>query len=100
VIDVPITVGLVADVTDTFREHQSAVYSVNDLCRSCFAGAFPLFAHAMYQRLGLGGANSMLGGFAILFIPAPFIFIKYDARIRAASKFTSKDDVDKPTESA
>jgi hypothetical protein len=41
-----------------------------------------------------------LGGFAILFIPAPFIFIKYDARIRAASKFTSKDDVDKPTESA
>jgi DHA1 family multidrug resistance protein-like MFS transporter len=44
----------------------------------------------MFQRLGLGGASSMLGGFAILFIPAPFIFIKYDARIRAASKFTTK----------
>ena len=32
----------------------------------------------------------MLGGFAILFIPAPFVFIKYDAKIRAASKFTTK----------
>jgi DHA1 family multidrug resistance protein-like MFS transporter len=44
----------------------------------------------MFKRLGLGGANSMLGGFAILFIPAPFVFIKYDAKIRAASKFTTK----------
>ena len=66
------------------------MYSLNDLCRSCFAGAFPLFAHAMFKHLGLGGASSMLGGFAILFIPAPFVFIKYDAKIRAASKFTTK----------
>lgn len=72
------------------------MYSLNDLCRSCFAGAFPLFAHAMFARLGLGGASSMLGGIAILFIPAPFIFIKFDARIRAASKFATKTQIDDP----
>jgi hypothetical protein len=30
----------------------------------------------MFAHLGLGGACSLLGGVAILFIPAPFLFIK------------------------
>lgn len=42
----------------------------------------------------------MLGGFAILFIPAPFIFIKYDARIRAASKFATKKEIDEHSSAA
>jgi len=61
---------------DVYRDHQNEVYTLNDLCRSSLAGSFPLFAHAMFKHLGLGGASSLLGGIAILFIPAPFIFIK------------------------
>jgi hypothetical protein len=37
---------------------------------------FPLFAHALFGKLGIGGGNSLLGGLACLFIPAPFLFLK------------------------
>jgi hypothetical protein len=37
---------------------------------------FPLFAHALFSKLGVGGGNSLLGGLACLFIPAPFLFLK------------------------
>lgn len=40
----------------------------------------------MYRKLGTPGATSLLGGLAILFIPAPFFLIKYGKKIRAWSK--------------
>lgn len=50
--------------------------TLNDLFRASFGAAFPLFANGMFSKLGIGGGNSLLGGLACLFIPAPFLFIK------------------------
>ncbi|BGP39645.1 hypothetical protein JCM10450v2_003616 [Rhodotorula kratochvilovae] len=47
---------------------------------------FPLFTVQMYDRLGIQGACCLLGGLAILFIPIPFVLIKYGKRIRGLSK--------------
>ena len=54
----------------------SSVLTLNDLWRASWGAAFPLFAHALFKHLGIGGGNSLLGGLACLFVPAPFLFIK------------------------
>jgi hypothetical protein len=40
----------------------------------------------MYDRLGVPGASSLLGGLALVFLPAPFLLYKYGRKIRAMSK--------------
>lgn len=64
----------------------ASALSINTVVRSTFGAGFPLFAGQMYRKLGTGGASSLLGGLAILFIPAPVILMKYGPRIRALSK--------------
>lgn len=53
--------------------------------RASFAG-FPLFAGQMYRKLSTPGASSLLGGLAVLFIPVPFLLMKYGKKIRGMSK--------------
>ncbi|WWD17614.1 hypothetical protein CI109_102055 [Kwoniella shandongensis] len=74
---------------DVFYDEVASVYTLNDLFRATFGAAFPLFANAIFKHLGIGGGCSLLGGIACLFIPAPFLFIKYGHKIRAKSKFAS-----------
>ncbi|KAK4689526.1 MFS transporter, DHA1 family, multidrug resistance protein, partial [Tremellales sp. Uapishka_1] len=61
---------------DAYYTELGAVLTLNDLFRSTWGAAFPLFAGAMFSRLGIAGGNSLVGGLAVLFIPAPFLFIK------------------------
>lgn len=43
----------------------------------------------MYERLGYQWASALLGFLILIMVPLPFVFAKYGARIRAASKFTN-----------
>jgi len=53
---------------------------------------FPLFATAMYNRLGVDWASSLLGFLSIAFIPIPFVLYKYGKTLRLNhSKFARKD---------
>ncbi|KAK8866180.1 hypothetical protein IAR55_001331 [Kwoniella newhampshirensis] len=74
---------------DVFYTEVASVYTLNDLFRATFGAGFPLFANALFKHLGIGGGCSLLGGIACLFIPAPFLFIKYGHKIREKSKFAS-----------
>ncbi|GAA5966389.1 hypothetical protein JCM8115_002855 [Rhodotorula mucilaginosa] len=71
---------------DCYLWNAASALSINTVIRSTFGAGFPLFATQMYNTLGTGGASSLLGGLATLFIPVPFILIKYGKRIRALSK--------------
>ncbi|GAA6036911.1 hypothetical protein NBRC10512_001275 [Rhodotorula toruloides] len=71
---------------DTYLWNAASALSFNTVVRSGFGAGFPLFATQMYNKLGIQGASSLLGGLAILFIPAPFLLIKYGKRIRSLSK--------------
>ena len=44
--------------------------------RSSFGAGFPLFARAMYNRLGVGWASSLLGFLGVAFIPIPFVLYR------------------------
>ncbi|GAA5870316.1 hypothetical protein JCM3774_004639 [Rhodotorula dairenensis] len=71
---------------DCYLWNAASALSINTVIRSTFGAGFPLFATQMYRTLGTGGASSLLGGLAILFIPVPFVLIKYGKRIRGLSK--------------
>ena len=76
---------------DAYPDYVASVYAGNDLVRSSFGAAFPLFANAMYGRLGVGWASSLLGFLSIAFIPIPYVLYFYGARIRRSSKLASHD---------
>lgn len=76
---------------DAYPKHVASVYASNDLVRSGFGAAFPLFANAMYSKLGVAWASSLLGFLAIAFIPIPFVLYFYGRRIRLSSKMARHD---------
>ncbi|KAK3069760.1 GTPase-activating protein [Teratosphaeriaceae sp. CCFEE 6253] len=77
---------------DAYPQHIAAVLAGNDLARSWFGAAFPLFARAMFNKLGVAWANSMLAFISIAFIPIPFVLFKYGPVLRNKySKIAKKD---------
>ena len=76
---------------DAYPKYVASVYASNDLVRSGFGAAFPLFANAMYSKLGVAWASSLLGFLAIAFIPIPFVLYFYGKRIRLSSKMARHD---------
>jgi len=75
---------------DVYYAEIGSVLTLNDLFRSSYGAGFPLFAGALFSHLGIGGGSSLLGGIACLFIPAPYLFIRYGKQFRARSKYASK----------
>ncbi|KAF2225327.1 major facilitator superfamily domain-containing protein [Elsinoe ampelina] len=77
---------------DAYPDYVASVYAGNDLFRSAFGAGFPLFATAMYNKLGIDWASSTLGFISIAFIPIPFVLYKYGRTLRVNhSKFARKD---------
>ncbi|OHF04259.1 multidrug resistance protein [Colletotrichum orchidophilum] len=77
---------------DAYPNVSASVLAGNDLFRSAFGAGFPLFANAMYNKLGVGWASSLLGFLSILFIPIPIILYKVGPTLRRNySKHARKD---------
>ncbi|PFH48800.1 hypothetical protein AMATHDRAFT_149102 [Amanita thiersii Skay4041] len=70
-----------------YRPIAASAMAANSALRSAFAAAFPLFARAMYLRLGSVGATALLAGLTTIMAPLPFIFRKYGSQLRAKSRF-------------
>jgi DHA1 family multidrug resistance protein-like MFS transporter len=76
---------------DAYPEYAASVFAGNDFIRSSFGAGFPLFANAMYRKLGTAWASSLLGFLSIAFIPIPFVLWKYGKQIRLKSKRARHD---------
>ncbi|KAI0309817.1 major facilitator superfamily domain-containing protein [Amylostereum chailletii] len=78
-------------VIDAFTLHSASALAAVAFLRSLCGFGFPLFAPTMYNALGYGKANSILGAVAIVIgCPAPYLFWVYGERIRNASKYAHK----------
>ena len=75
-------------IIDCYGFYSNSAISVNTFIRSIAGAAFPLFAPAMYHKLGVAWATSLLGFFCAAFVPVPILFYIYGSRIRARSSFT------------
>lgn len=78
-------------LSDAYPDNVASVLAGNDLMRSAFGAGFPLFATAMYNKLGVNWASSLLGFLGIAFIPIPFVLYKFGKKIREKSKNARKD---------
>ncbi|KAJ7049930.1 major facilitator superfamily domain-containing protein [Mycena amicta] len=86
--------GMLFSFTTTFtylvvayRPIAASALAANSVLRFTFAAAFPLFAGAMYNKLGTVGATALLAGLMTVMAPLPFIFYKIGPRLRAESRF-------------
>ncbi|KAI0676809.1 MFS general substrate transporter [Trametes maxima] len=79
--------GVFTYLVTAYRPIAASAMAANSALRSTFAAVFPLFAGAMYHRLGTVGATALLAGLTTLMTPLPFIFYKIGPRLRANSRF-------------
>jgi DHA1 family multidrug resistance protein-like MFS transporter len=77
-------------IIDVYLWYANSAIAANTFLRSLAGAGFPLFAAAMYHNLGVAWATSLLAFLNVAMIPAPILFYKYGARIRALSKFAPK----------
>ncbi|KAJ7875796.1 major facilitator superfamily domain-containing protein, partial [Mycena leptocephala] len=75
-------------LVDAFTYSASALAATSVL-RSVFGFVFPLFGGQMFEKMGLGGGNSFLGGLCIVIgLPFPIWIYYYGEKIRARSSLT------------
>lgn len=58
-----------------YRPIAASAMASNSALRCGFAAAFPLFAVAMYDRLGTVGATALLAGLTTIMAPLPCVLI-------------------------
>ena len=78
IASIPFGIGVLYIFTSTFtylvtayRPIAASAMAGNSALRSTFAATFPLFAGAMYHRLGTVGSTAFLAGLATLCTPLP-----------------------------
>ncbi|KAL8941806.1 MAG: hypothetical protein Q9216_002044 [Gyalolechia sp. 2 TL-2023] len=76
---------------DAYPAYIASVFAGNDLMRSSFGAAFPLFANAMYRQLGIGWASSLLGFLSVVFVPIPFLLYLWGGAVRRRSRMASHE---------
>ncbi|MCJ1251792.1 hypothetical protein MMC30_009030 [Trapelia coarctata] len=74
-------------VIDSFPRYVASASAGSQLLRFLAAFVFPIFAPAMYNALGYGWGNSVLGFCSLIIgVPAPLLIWKYGAKLRAMGK--------------
>jgi hypothetical protein len=70
---------------DAFTKYAASATAAATILRSVLAALIPLAGQPMYDKLGVGWGNSLLGFLALAMAPIPWIFWKYGERIRMRS---------------
>lgn len=67
---------------DAFSAYAASAIAGGSLFRSLVGGVVPLFAPAMFDKLGYGWGISVFGFVALLIAPSPLLFYFYGERVR------------------
>ncbi|KAL9122801.1 MAG: hypothetical protein Q9187_000646 [Circinaria calcarea] len=76
-----------AYLVDAFTQHAASALAANAIWRAIVGALIPLAGLPMYDKLGLGWGNSLLGFIAVALIPVPFLLVRYGERIRKHKRF-------------
>ena len=60
-------------IVDVYLFVAASALAANTVMRSIFGAVFPLFASQMFEALNPRWASTLLGGFAMLMVPIPFV---------------------------
>lgn len=77
-------------IIDAYTRFAASAIASATVLRSLAGFGFPLFAPAMYEALGYGWGNTVLGIIAIVLgIPAPILLWFYGEKLRSRSKYAA-----------
>jgi MFS family permease len=77
-------------LVDAYTLHAASVLAANTVVRCIFGVTIPLAGPALYNRLGLGWGNTLLGSLALTVVPASLWLLRYGERIRNNPRFMLK----------
>jgi hypothetical protein len=77
-------------IIDVYLMNANSAIAANGLIRSSFGAGFPLFATAMYHKLGVNWATSLLGFLGVAMFPVPILFYIFGPTIRKWSRYSPK----------
>jgi hypothetical protein len=69
-------------LVDAYTRYAASAIAASRVLQSVVGAVLPLAGQPMYERLGLGWGNSVLGFIALVFIPVPWLFFKYGEALR------------------
>ncbi|KAK7423976.1 hypothetical protein QQZ08_008800 [Neonectria magnoliae] len=69
-------------LVDSFTIYAASALAANAVMRSIAGAVLPLAGIPMYDKLGMGWGNSLLGFIAAALLPAPWLFMKYGEYLR------------------
>lgn len=81
--------AIIMYLVDAYGMYSASALAANTVIRSIAGAVLPLCGLRMYDALGMGWGNSLLGFIAIAMLPIPFLIIRYGERLRI--KFDRKD---------
>lgn len=74
-------------LADAFTIYAASALAANTVLRSTLGALLPLAGPKMYDTLGLGWGNSLLGFISLAMVPFPVFFYMYGERIRTSKRF-------------
>lgn len=74
-------------LTDSFELFAASAIAANTIVRSVLGAVLPLCAPALYERLGYGWGNSLLGFIVLVFVPVTVLFIRFGEKMRLDARF-------------
>ncbi|CAM1503517.1 Fc.00g011080.m01.CDS01 [Cosmosporella sp. VM-42] len=74
--------ALILYLVDAFDCYAASALAANTFIRSIGGALLPLAGLRMFEALGIGWGNSLLGFVAIAFVPVPFLILRYGKRLR------------------
>lgn len=69
-------------LVDAYPRYAASALAASSVMRSIIAAFLPLAGPAMYERLGVGWGNSILGFISLAMVPIPALIYKFGGRIR------------------
>ncbi|KAH8660417.1 major facilitator superfamily domain-containing protein [Xylariales sp. PMI_506] len=80
---IPAFISINMYLVDTFGKYSASALAASKILQSIVGAFLPLAGRPLYNYLGLGWGNSVLGLIALVLIPIPWLFFKYGADIRS-----------------
>ncbi|GAA6002243.1 hypothetical protein JCM10207_003143 [Rhodosporidiobolus poonsookiae] len=72
---------------DAYEKYAASAMAATVVTRSVAGGVFPIFAPALFHRLGVQWACTLLAGLMLLLVPVPLVFMRYGAWLRRNSRY-------------
>jgi hypothetical protein len=69
-------------LVDAFVLYAASSIAANTVLRSLLGGLLPLAGLSLYDKLGYGWGNSLLGFISLAMVPIPALFSIYGEKIR------------------